>query len=90
MTGGTFRGGVAYDETPVPDATRTPRIPDESRYLIAAGIGYRWKALEITFFLRSLVRRGRNRKRYYRLTNNLVGTLDNSTDIFSIGGTLRF
>jgi long-subunit fatty acid transport protein len=31
------------------DATRTPRIPDESRYWIAAGVGYRWKALEINF-----------------------------------------
>ena len=25
-----------------------------------------------------------------RLRNNLVGTFDNSIDIFSIGGTLRF
>jgi long-chain fatty acid transport protein len=86
----TFRGGVAYDETPVPDATRTPRIPDESRYLIAAGVGYRWKALEINFSYAHSFVEDATVNDTTRLTNNLVGTFDNSTDIFSIGGTLRF
>ena len=35
----TFRGGVAYDETPIPDATRTPRIPGTDRIWIALGVG---------------------------------------------------
>jgi len=37
----TLRGGVAYDETPVSDAYRTARIPDESRTWIAVGAQYR-------------------------------------------------
>jgi long-chain fatty acid transport protein len=86
----TFRGGIAYDETPVPDATRTPRIPDESRYWIAAGIGYRWKALEINFSYAHSFVEDATVNDTTRLRNNLVGTFDNSTDIFSIGGTLRF
>jgi long-chain fatty acid transport protein len=37
----TWRFGVAFDETPVPDAFRTPRIPDEDRTWIAIGGQYR-------------------------------------------------
>lgn len=37
----TFRGGVAYDETPVPSAKkRTPRVPDDDRFWISAGSSY--------------------------------------------------
>ena len=38
----TVRGGVAFDETPIPDAAhRTPRIPGEDRTWLALGGGYR-------------------------------------------------
>lgn len=38
----TWRFGIAYDETPVPDAAhRTPRIPDESRTWLAVGGQYK-------------------------------------------------
>jgi long-chain fatty acid transport protein len=40
----TLRGGVAWDETPVPDATREPRIPDNSRLWVA--VGATWHASE--------------------------------------------
>jgi long-chain fatty acid transport protein len=37
-----LRCGLAYDQTPVPDAQhRTPRIPDGDRFWIALGAGYR-------------------------------------------------
>jgi long-chain fatty acid transport protein len=37
-----FRAGVAYDESPVPDAAhRTPRIPDNNRIWLATGFGYK-------------------------------------------------
>ncbi len=36
-----LRFGVAYDETPVPDAKhRTPRLPDNDRYWLSLGTGY--------------------------------------------------
>ncbi len=35
--GWVFRGGVAYDESPIPDAHRTPRIPGTDRVWIALG-----------------------------------------------------
>ena len=37
----TLRAGTAYDNTPVPDATRTPRLPDTDR--IWATLGGRWQ-----------------------------------------------
>ena len=37
----TFRGGVAYDETPVPSAKkRNPRIPDDDRFWFSTGASY--------------------------------------------------
>ncbi len=39
----TFRFGIAYDRTPVPDPQhRTPRIPDGDRTWVAAGYGYKY------------------------------------------------
>jgi long-chain fatty acid transport protein len=40
----TLRGGVAYDETPVPSETRTARLPDAERTWVA--IGARWSPSE--------------------------------------------
>jgi long-chain fatty acid transport protein len=36
-----FRGGLAYDQSPVRDATRTPTLPDNNRTWIAIGAQYR-------------------------------------------------
>ena len=38
----TLRMGAAYDESPVPDADRTPRVPDQDRKWLAIGAQYRW------------------------------------------------
>jgi long-chain fatty acid transport protein len=35
-----FRGGLAYDQTPVQDAERTPRLPDASRTWVSVGAQY--------------------------------------------------
>jgi long-chain fatty acid transport protein len=37
----TLRFGTAYDQSPVPDADRTPRIPDQDRVWLAIGAQYR-------------------------------------------------
>ncbi|MDO9708555.1 OmpP1/FadL family transporter [Paracraurococcus lichenis] len=36
----TLRAGFAYDQTPVRDAYRTPRIPDNDRYWLSVGASY--------------------------------------------------
>ena len=35
-----FRLGTAYDQSPIPDKTRHPIIPDEDRYWVSAGADY--------------------------------------------------
>jgi len=37
----TLRAGLAYDQGAASDATRTPRIPDNDRTWVSAGLGYR-------------------------------------------------
>lgn len=38
----SFRGGLAWDQSPVNTADRTPRLPDEDRFWIAIGAQYRF------------------------------------------------
>lgn len=48
----TLRGGVAFDESPVRTKYRTPRIPDEDRYWLSLGAGYRpndWLGVDAAF-----------------------------------------
>jgi long-chain fatty acid transport protein len=56
----SLRGGIAYDQSPVPDATREPRIPDSDRIWLSAGVRYRLSddmdvnvTLSRLFFLKS-------------------------------------
>ncbi len=37
----TLRAGLAYEDSGVPDSTRTPRIPDNNRYWVSVGASYR-------------------------------------------------
>ena len=37
----TVRGGAAFDQSPIPDRTRTPRIPTDDRYLLSFGTSYK-------------------------------------------------
>ena len=36
-----FRGGIAWDQTPVNDQDRTPRLPDSDRWWLSAGAQYK-------------------------------------------------
>ena len=38
----TLRGGLAYDQSPVRDAQRTPRLPDNNRTWVAGGAQYKY------------------------------------------------
>jgi long-chain fatty acid transport protein len=38
----TVRAGLAYEESPVTDATRHPRLPDTDRIWASVGVGYKW------------------------------------------------
>lgn len=40
------RLGFIYDQSPVPDDTVGPELPDTDRYWLAFGLGYRWKGIQ--------------------------------------------
>jgi long-chain fatty acid transport protein len=37
-----FRGGLAFDQSPVNNTDRTPRLPDEDRWWFSFGAQYKW------------------------------------------------
>ena len=46
----TLRGGLAYDQSPVRDAQRTPRLPDNDRTWVALGAQYKYSpAIAVDF-----------------------------------------
>lgn len=40
-----LRTGFAYDMTPIPDETVGPSLPDNDRFVIAAGVGYTYRGI---------------------------------------------
>jgi long-chain fatty acid transport protein len=86
----TLRAGLAFDETPVSDAYRTARIPDEDRTWIAFGAQYqlsRQSVIDVGYahiFVKDA---------YLDKTENgitLTGSYDASVDILSAQFTLSF
>ena len=42
-----LRGGFFYDQTPIPDNTFDPTIPNADLYALTGGAGYRWGATSV-------------------------------------------
>lgn len=83
-----FRFGVAYDQTPTNDATRTPRLPDQDRIWLAAGVQYRVsKAGVLEFgYAHEFVRDASVNVNVAvpGVPSALVGKFDNKADIISV------
>ena len=48
----TLRAGAGYELSPVPDSTRTPRLPDNDRIWLSVGAGYQvneWLTANIAY-----------------------------------------
>lgn len=92
----TLRAGVAYDESPVPDDTRTPRIPDADRTWLSLGAGFdpaSWLHLDASyahlFMPAERIRLSAN-DRGSTFRGNLNARTDTSVHVFALGGTVRF
>ncbi len=89
-----LRLGLAFDETPVPDAEhRTPRIPCEDRFWVSLGGGYRFSeklkadfAYAHLFVSDSKINRqaGTDPSGENFFAGTLVGEFENSVDIASV------
>lgn len=95
----TLRGGIAYDQSPVPNSTRTPRIPDADRYWISFGASYKpMPRMELSaaythiFVAKTKVALsdtgGASSSSFGR--SNLTSAYSSSIDLFSVQATLRF
>lgn len=92
-----YEAGMAYDESPVPDRYRTPRVPDADRLWTSIGLGCRlgnMTTLDLGYahiFIREASLRrvsvagGEDAGR-----GTLIGNYNNSIDIFSAQITARF
>lgn len=89
----TARAGVAYDQTPMTDATRTARTPDEDRSEIAVGGQYKvdktstWDVSYAHLFVNNA---GINMDRTADNAGLLAGSYSNSVDILSVQYTHNF
>lgn len=82
----SWRFGLAFDESPVPDARRTPRIPDQDRYWLAAGLQYRMDArrtLDLGY-THILVPDARVNITANPASGTLAGRYENQIDILSV------
>lgn len=91
----TSRIGVSYEQTPVPDAFRTARIPDENSRGIAFGVQYRpdrYSSFDLgyTHLFMNNASINSTAATSVAATPALVGTYRNSADILSVQYTYSF
>jgi long-chain fatty acid transport protein len=87
----TWRAGVAYDETPVEDAFRTARIPDNSRTWVALGGQYRLSEKSaLDFGYAYLFIEDASINSTVAGAGTLLGNYDNSVNILSAQYTYTF
>lgn len=98
----TYRFGVSYDQTPVPDADRTPRIPDQDRTWVAVGAQYRMSkklAMDVGYAHLFVKDPSMNLCNAAQAAanpaacagkNNLVGTYENNVNILSTQARYAF
>jgi long-chain fatty acid transport protein len=94
----TFRGGVAWDQSPVNDQNRTVRLPDSDRIWIAFGAQYKFGkggVLDVGYAHLFMQSPSINQTRQSPLgaltiTNNVNGSYDNSVDIIGVQLAWKF
>jgi long-chain fatty acid transport protein len=94
-----IRTGLAYDETPIPDDYRTPRIPGEDRFWVTLGVGYQLsESLSLDAAYAHLFVKDSKIQKYAGTDptgedfarGTLVGEFENSVDIASIQINYKF
>lgn len=87
----TLRAGVAYDQTPTTDATRTPRVPDGDRTWISIGVGYKVSdQLKFDAGYVHLFVNDANINHTSATFSQLVGHSESSGNVFGISGQYLF
>lgn len=87
----TWRFGLALDQSPVPNANRTARIPDEERTWVSVGGQYRYAENSmLDFGYAHLFIKDASINQSAAGAGTLLGSYDNHVDILSVQYTRRF
>lgn len=82
----TGRMGVGYEKSPVPDATRSARLPDSDRTWLSFGGSYKWsEATTLDFGYSHIFFKDSSIALTSATKGNLFADVSNSVDIISIG-----
>ena len=91
-----LRGGLAYDQSPTRNATRTPRIPDEDRKWVSVGASYQFSP-DVTadigythLFINDPSIHLSTSDTNNALRGNLNGSFDAAADILALQVRVRF
>lgn len=81
-----LRFGAAYDQSPTNNVDRTPRLPDQNRTWLAAGVQYRLSKTGVLEFgyAHEFIRDATVNTSAAGATGSLVGSFSNRADILSI------
>ena len=86
-----LRIGTAFDQSPVPESTRGPRLPGNDRFWLSGGFTYKFnKYAHLHFAYFHLFIDDANIDISSTAGGNLVGSSEGSVDAFSIGVTGAF
>jgi len=86
-----FRAGFAWDQSPIPDSTRGPRLPGSDRFWLSVGTTYRVSdavSIHVGYVHLFMDRVGIDQTQAG--AGNIVGSVQGGTDILSIGVTGHF
>jgi long-chain fatty acid transport protein len=86
-----LRGGVAYDQSPVSDPWRTVRIPDSDRTWLAFGASWTVApsaTLDVGYA--HLFVKDASINKMETVSGTVIGSYNNSADVFSLGLSFRF
>ncbi|MFZ2957038.1 MAG: outer membrane protein transport protein [Candidatus Ozemobacteraceae bacterium] len=91
-----FRLGAACEQSPVPDATRNPRIPDSDRTWLSCGLGYQ-ASRNISFdlgyahfWMKNAPINLLSTSAGNALRGNLTGTFENAIDLLGVQANIAF
>ena len=96
VEGLSLRLGFAYDQSPIPERTRTPRVPGEDRFWIASGINYQpysWASVDFGYthiFVPDADIDLSANDEGSTFRGNLSGKYEANIDIFSLQANLTF
>ena len=74
-----LRGGMAIEQTPIPNKTLNPAIPDADKLTLNAGVGYKWEKFSVDLGYMAVFYKTR------KVTNNELEGLPATAPLFYAG-----